>query len=103
MIQATWDEVEFENALWTVPKSWMKAGKPHTIYLSQEILDIMVALRTCAGGSRYLSPSRYDGEKCMSNATLNRVTYLLANGRRLTASNWILLPSTTCGGPVRPS
>lgn len=56
----------------------MKAGKPHNIYLSQQALDIMVALRTCAGGSRYLLPSRYDGEKCMSNATLNRVTYLLA-------------------------
>lgn len=78
LIQATWDEVDFENALWTIPKSRMKAGKPHNIYLSQQALDIMVALRTCAGGSRYLLPSRYDGEKCMSNATLNRVTYLLA-------------------------
>lgn len=78
LIHATWDEVDFENALWTIPKSRMKAGKAHNVYLSQQALDIMVALRTCAGGSRFLIPSRYDGDKCMSNATLNRVTYLVA-------------------------
>ena len=73
LIHATWDEIDFENALWTIPKARMKAGKAHNIYLSQQALDIMIALRTCAGGSRYLLPSRYDGDKCMSNATLNRV------------------------------
>ena len=73
LIHATWDEINFENALWTIPKARMKAGKAHNIYLSQQALDIMIALRTCAGGSRYLLPSRYDGDKCMSNATLNRV------------------------------
>ena len=78
LIQATWDEVDFENALWTIPKSRMKVGKLHNVYLSQRALDITGALRTCASGSRYLLPSRYDGEKCMSKATLNRVTYLLA-------------------------
>lgn len=37
----------------------------------------MIALRTCAGGSKYLLPSRYDGDKCMSNATLNRVAQIV--------------------------
>ena len=37
----------------------------------------MVALRTCAGGSNYLLPSRYDGDKCMSKATLNRVAQIV--------------------------
>jgi len=73
LIHATWDEIDFENALWTIPKARMKAAKAHNIYLSQQALDIMIALRTCAGGSKYLLPSRYDGDKCMSNATLNRV------------------------------
>lgn len=77
LIHATWDEVNFEKALWSIPKERMKASKPHNVYLSQQALDIMVALRTCAGGSRYLIPSRYDADKCMSNATLNRVTQLI--------------------------
>lgn len=54
LIEATWDEVDFENAVWTIPKSRMKAGKPHNVYLSQQALDIMVALRTCASGSKFL-------------------------------------------------
>ena len=78
LIHATWDEVDFEKALWSIPKERMKASKAHNIYLSQQALDIMIALRTCAGGSRYLIPSRYDADKCMSNATLNRVTQLIA-------------------------
>ena len=77
LIHATWDEVNFEKALWSIPKERMKASKAHNVYLSQQALDIMVALRTCAGGSRYLIPSRYDADKCMSNATLNRVTQLI--------------------------
>ena len=77
LIHATWDEVDFEKALWSIPKERMKASKAHNVYLSQQALDIMIALRTCAGGSRYLIPSRYDADKCMSNATLNRVTQLV--------------------------
>ncbi|WP_269633978.1 tyrosine-type recombinase/integrase [Pelomonas sp. BJYL3] len=77
LINATWDEVDFEKAVWSIPKERMKAAKPHNVYLSQQALDIMVALRTCAGGSRYLIPSRYDADKPMSNATLNRVTQLV--------------------------
>jgi integrase len=82
LIHATWDEVDFENAIWSIPKERMKAGKAHNVYLSQQALDIMVALRTCAGGSRYLIPSRYDADKCLSNATLNRVTQLIVERAR---------------------
>jgi len=71
---ATWDEVDFENAVWTVPKEGMKRSKPHNVYLSQQALDILIALKTCAGNSRYLLPSRYDADVPMSRATFNRVT-----------------------------
>ncbi|PUA19365.1 tyrosine-type recombinase/integrase [Glaciimonas sp. PCH181] len=78
LIQATWDEVDFESALWTIPKSRMKGRNPHNVYLSSQALDIMVALHTCAGGSKYVLPSRYDADRCMSPATLNRVTQIVA-------------------------
>jgi len=44
-------------------------------YLSRQTLDIMIALKTYAGSSRYLLPSRYDADTPMSRATFNRVTY----------------------------
>jgi integrase len=72
---ATWDEVDFENAVWTIPKERMKRSKAHNVYLSQQAIDILIALKTCAGNSRYLLPSRYDADAPMSRATFNRVTY----------------------------
>lgn len=72
---AVWDEVDFENAVWSIPKERMKRSKAHNVYLSTQMLDILIALKTCAGNSRYLLPSRYDADAPMSRATFNRVTY----------------------------
>lgn len=72
---AVWDEVDFENAVWTIPKERMKRSKAHNVYLSRQMLDILIALKTCAGNSPYLLPSRYDADAPMSRATFNRVTY----------------------------
>jgi integrase len=71
---ATWDEVDFENAVWSIPKERMKRSKAHNVYLSQQAVDIFIALRTCAGNSRYVLPSRYDADAPMSRATFNRIT-----------------------------
>ncbi|MCR6632607.1 MAG: tyrosine-type recombinase/integrase [Magnetospirillum sp.] len=75
---AIWDEVDFENAVWSIPKERMKRAKPHNVYLSRQSLDIMIALKTCAGNSPYLLPSRYDADAPMSRATFNRITTALA-------------------------
>jgi len=92
LIEATWDEVDFENAVWSIPKSRMKAGKPHNVYLSQQALDIFIALHTCAAGSKFVLPSRYDADRCMSKATLNRVTRVIAEKAK--ESNLPLEPFT---------
>ncbi len=76
---ATWNEVDFENRVWSIPKERMKRSKPHNVYLSDQALDIMIALKTCAGNSRYLLPSRYDADEPMSRATFNRVTTAIAS------------------------
>jgi integrase len=75
---ATWDEVDFENAVWSIPKERMKRSKPHNVYLSSQAVDILIALRTCAGNSRYVLPSRYEADEPMSRATFNRVTSAIA-------------------------
>jgi integrase len=78
LIEATWGEVDFENATWTIPKSRMKGRNPHVVYLSKQAVDIFVALHTCAAGSKFVLPSRYDADRCMSKATLNRVTQIVS-------------------------
>ena len=78
LLDAVWDEVDFEQAVWSIPKQRMKRGKPHNVYLSRQSLDIMIALKTCAGNSSYLLPSRYDADAPMSRATFNRITVAVA-------------------------
>ena len=76
LTDATWDEVDFTNAVWTIPGARMKRRNPHLVFLSRQALDMFIALKTCAGGSRYVLPSRYDPDIPMSKATLNQVTKL---------------------------
>jgi len=81
LTNATWNEINFSDAVWTIPKERMKRRNPHLVFLSKQALDIMVALKTFAGSSDFILPSRYDSDAPMSCATLNRVltlTYRLA-------------------------
>ena len=71
---ATWDEVDFENAVWSIPKERIKRSQAHNVYLARQALDILIALKTCSGNSRYLLPSRYDSNSPMSRAAFNRIT-----------------------------
>ncbi|MEI9402089.1 tyrosine-type recombinase/integrase [Mesorhizobium argentiipisi] len=75
LLNAVWGEVDFENSVWTIPKERMKRSKAHNVYLSQQSIDILIALKTCSGNSRYILPSRYEADEPMSRATFNRVTY----------------------------
>lgn len=81
LTNAKWAEINFSEALWTIPKERMKRRNPHLVFLSRQALDIFIALKTFAGGSGYVLPSRYDSDLPMSSATLNQVltlTYRLA-------------------------
>ncbi|MBX9269265.1 tyrosine-type recombinase/integrase [Chromobacterium violaceum] len=76
LTNATWSEINFSEALWTIPKERMKRRSPHLVFLSRQAMDILIALKTFAGGSAYVLPSRYDIDKPMSSATLNQVLTL---------------------------
>lgn len=84
-----WSEINFTEALWTMPKERMKRRNPHLVFLSRQALDIFIALKTFAGGSEYVLPSRYDTDLPMSSAALNQVLTLTlpaGPGRRATTS-----------------
>ncbi|AWQ17838.1 integrase [Pantoea ananatis] len=76
LTNATWNEINFTEALWTIPKERMKRRNPHLVFLCRQAMDILIALKTFAGGSDYILPSRYDSDAPMSSATMNRVLAL---------------------------
>jgi len=73
LTDATWAEIDFSSAVWAIPGARMKRRNPHHVYLSTQVMDILVALKTCAGSSRFIFPSRDGPDRPMNGATLNRV------------------------------
>lgn len=71
-IGATWKEIDWERATWTIPKERMKADRAHTVYLSEQAMDILSTFKSCFPASQYLHPGRYDSDLTISHATLNR-------------------------------
>lgn len=84
-IGATWKEVDWDRATWTIPKERMKADREHVVYLSEQAQDILTTFQTCFPSSKFLHPGRYESDVPISNATLNRTidaTVKLINDRR---------------------
>jgi integrase len=56
---ATWDEIDLDHAIWTIPGSRMKAGKEHRVPLSAAAIALLqsVALLRAGGGLIFPSPS----------------------------------------------
>ena len=54
---ATWDEVDFEAATWTVPANRMKAKRNHRVPLSARALQVLEEARAFEDGSGLVFPS----------------------------------------------
>jgi integrase len=55
---ATWDEIDLNAAVWTIPASHMKAGRAHRVPLSGPALAVLesVMLLRCSGGVVFPGP-----------------------------------------------
>ena len=73
IINATWDEIDFKNKIWTIPAERMKAKRTHNVYLSEQALDLIVAFQIYSEGSPYLLPGRINRGQPIANSSLNRV------------------------------
>lgn len=63
---ATWDEIDFNNALWTIPAAHTKANIIHKVHLSQQVLSLFLEIKS-ENNSAYVLPYK-DGK---SPLTLN--------------------------------
>ena len=53
---ATWDEIDLDKALWTIPATRMKMGREHSVPLSGRALEILRALHAARGRGRHVFP-----------------------------------------------
>jgi hypothetical protein len=60
------NEIDLEQAAWTVPASRMKAGREHRVPLAPRCLDLLQQAKLLAAGNEFVFPGR-SNDKAMSN------------------------------------
>lgn len=90
-----WAEIDFDQAVWTIPAGRMKMREPHHVPLSKQALDLLREIQTLTGNGTYVFPSVRSASRPMSENTVNgalrRLGYggdeMTAHGFRSTASS----------------
>lgn len=70
LIQAKWQEIDFEKAMWVIPAERMKMRLPHMVPLSKQALKILTELKDMNEMNQYVFPSFIRSKKPMSNTTI---------------------------------
>ena len=70
---ATWDEIDFEGATWTIPGSRMKAGMEHRVPLSDQALDVLMLAHRLEDGSGLCFPSPLRPGRMLSDMTMTNI------------------------------
>jgi len=71
LINATWNEVDLKEGIWTIPPERMKRREPHMVPLSKQALAAFKELKPMASGSRYVFPNLGRLDKPMGASSLN--------------------------------
>lgn len=70
---AQWGEIDFQAAVWTIPKEQMKMKREHKIPLSAWSLELLHELHAITGQGTQLFPSRTKIGGYISENTLNKI------------------------------
>jgi len=87
---ATWDEIDLDHGIWTVPAERIKAGRTHRVPLSKDAVSLLKALPRVQG-SNYVFPAPRGG--ALSDMALSAVCRRMGvdatpHGFRSTFKDW---------------
>ena len=71
VLEATWDEVDLGNAVWTIPATRIKAKREHRVPLAKRCIEILKRAKELSGNSVYLFAGRAE------NAPLSTMVLLM--------------------------
>ena len=57
ILGATWQEIDFQNKVWTIPKERMKADKEHRVPLSEPAIELLKSIQTFTQSQGYIFPA----------------------------------------------
>ena len=93
--EATWDEIDIDNKLWTIPASRMKMKREHMIPLSPQALAILEVMKPISGHREHVFPSmKSPYTKPMNSQTVNAAIKRVGFAGRLVAHGFRSIAST---------
>lgn len=103
LIQATWDEFDFDNAVWEIPAERMKMKKAHIVPLSRQVMDILKAQKedTDNLNTNWVFPSPQSFRKHMSNNTILMALKRMGYRGRMTGHGFRALGMSTIKEKLR--
>jgi integrase len=72
LVNAQWNDVDFQKHVWRIPKDIAKNGKEHLVPLSALAFSLFQELRARAGDSAFVLPSRIHDNSPIPERTLSR-------------------------------
>lgn len=98
LLEARWEEIDFDKTEWNIPVERMKKDKPHLVPLSEQALAMFEELRALSSGSEWVLPSRGSLRQPIAKTTLGVPTHPARDRTRA-----VSLPDQrgTCGRPFR--
>lgn len=70
LINARWDEIDWDRKLWTIPAERMKMGKVHLVPLADQAIEILKEQKEIAGKWEHVFPSPNKPRQSISNNTI---------------------------------
>ena len=94
---ARWEDIDFENALWTIPAEIMKMRRDHIVPLSHQAIAILKEQRQEVEmlNSPWVFPSQNKPRNPMSDGTVNKAIKRLGYGKDMVAHGFRALARTT--------
>lgn len=94
---ARWEDINFEEKLWIIPKEIMKMKREHIVPLSEQVIQILLEQKE---ECKYLNtpwvfPSQRGHKNCMSDGTVNKAIKKIGYGKDAVAHGFRALARTT--------
>lgn len=95
LINATWDEIDFERKEWVIPAERMKMDKEHIVPLSRQVIEILKDQKEIAGHWPLVFPSSVRPQQSISNNTVLGAIKRMGYQGRMTGHGFRALAMST--------
>ncbi len=92
---ARWNEIDWDEKIWTIPAERMKKRREHRIPLTEQMLALLEVMKPISGHRDFVFPSDRDSKKPCNSQTANMALKRMGFAGRLVSHGLRSLASTT--------